>query len=71
MAALPWQFLCMFIFIIGSSDVCFVLGLITCTDSETVCLGDMSVTFCILSLKGLVLGNFSHVTRFGHDCDVS
>lgn len=42
------------------------------TDSEAVCLGDAFVTFCIVSLKTLVIGNFFvHVTRIEQDCDVS
>lgn len=48
----------MFVFMIRSAKVCFVLGLTIHTDSKAVSLGDTVVTFCIVSLKALVLGHF-------------
>lgn len=60
-------------FIFGSAKVCFVLGLIIQAEGKTVCLGGTFVTFCIVSLKALVIGNFLffHVIRIEQDCDVS
>lgn len=46
------------IFMIRSTNTCFVWGLIIHTDSKTVGLGDTFVTFCIVSLKALGLNSF-------------
>lgn len=58
--------------IFESAKVWFVTGLLIHTDSKAVCLSDAFVTFCIVSLKALVIGNFFIlVTRIEQDCDVS
>lgn len=57
----------MFIFRIGSANCCFVFGIINQhwrEKKQTFCLSDTFVTFCIVSLKALVLGFFfSFVSR--------